>query len=176
MWLTRRPILNSNDDMPAAITTVLVGFVSELVAQGEIKRWYSSLKNYDGIPSFRLYLEIDDDGKQAMVSKLDNFLRSNSDQIGWTGDYVSPDPEFNPAHVDLNEIMQACQSVLKLATMHPSVSRVCDAGFWKDVRAEIDESLSSMDPVHHGAYIHFVANNFGIPDNAFLDFAGFRRT
>ena len=176
MWLTKRAILKSNGDMADAITAVLVGFVSELTAQDKIKRWYSSLKSNDGIPSFRLYLEIDEDDEPTIVTELDDFLRKNADRIGWTGEYFSPDPEFNPAHEDLDEIIQACGSALKLVKRHPSFSRVDDAGFWSEVRSEVAECLSPMAPVHHGAYVHFVANNLGMPDDVFLKLGGFRRT
>jgi hypothetical protein len=176
MWLTRRAILKSNGDMAGAITAVLVGFVSKPAAQGKIKRWYSSLKSNDGIPSFRLYVEIDEDDELSIVTGLDDFLRNNAAQIGWTGEYFSPDPEFNPAHEHLNEIIQACGSVLKLVKSYPSLSRYNDASFWSKVRSEVAECLSAMDPVHWGAYIHFVANNLGMPDDVFLSLGGFTRT
>ena len=172
-WLTSRVVLNSNTDMAGAISAVLISFVGELKAQDKIKCWYSSLKNDDGIPSFRLYLEIDENDESFVKAELDEFLRKNADQIGWAGEYFNPDPVFDPLHADLAEIIQACESARKLVNAYPALARIEDRTFWSDVRAEVDRCLSSMDPDHHAAYLHFVANNLGMPDNVFCKLGGY---
>ena len=167
-WFTKRATLQSNDRMPVAISSVLVGFIEKMKSEGKINRWYTSLKNDDKIPSFRVYLEIDENDEQAIKLALDRFLQRSADQIGWTGKYCEPNPEFNPSHPHLDAVILACETVLKLVTSFPKIDRIANPRFWNEVRNEINLCLREMDPTHHGEFIHFIANNLGFSDDSFL--------
>ena len=167
-WFTKRVLLNSKEDMFGVMPNVLVGFVDKLKSEGRVHLWYTSLKSDDCKPSFRVYLQIDENDEEYIQSELNSFLQENADQIGWTGHYFSQDPSVDPSHPHLNEINVASELVLKLVKRYPCIDRIKKQDFWNLVRTEVNNCLSSMDSAHHDIFIHFVANNLALGDNMLL--------
>lgn len=170
-WFTKRALLKSKRNMYSAMSAVLIGFVDKLKSDGHVHLWYTSLKSDNGNPSVRVYLQIDDDKEVLVQAKLDSFLQENADQIGWAGDYFSRDPvPIKPSYPHLNEINTVCELVLKLVKEYPDSDRVNREDFWRRAKIEVESCKSSMDPIHHCEFIHFVANNLGLPeDDMFVD-------
>jgi len=168
-WFTKRALLQSSRNMPGAMSAVLIGFVDKLKSDGHVHLWYTSLKSDDGNPSVRVYLQIDDDKEELVQAQLDTFLQENADEMGWAGDYFSPDPALNPSYPHLNEINIACELVLRLVKQYPNIDRVERQDFWRLAKAEVGNCISSMDPAHHGAFVHFIANNLCLTDDSFVE-------
>ena len=147
-----------------ALSRFLVPFVAGLKANGRVGCWYSSVKNDDGKPSFRAYFEVAEQDEKSILSDLEEFLRRNREQMGWTGKFHSPDPEFNPCHPDLHEIIQACEITLDLAKRFRSGDRRRNEQFWQELERRVKQGLASMGSVHHCGFVHFIANNLVMSD------------
>jgi hypothetical protein len=154
--------------MPIAIPVVLVVFIDKAKVQGKINCWYSSLKNDDGIPSFRIFLEIEDKNEETILSEFSDFLNQRKAQIGWNGKYYSQDPVVDPNHIHMHEINIACELVLKMAKKYPQLAISNDLNFWNELKYEIQVQLSFMEQSHQSEYIHFIANNLGMQDRQLL--------
>ncbi len=163
-WVCKRILLHSDNDMPSSIPLVLVGFVDKMKTQNRIGRWYSSLKNDDGIPSLRVHIEVDENDEQTVLDKLHEFLTDNAGSIGWTGRYFDTDPTVNPDYVHQDEICLACELILELAKIYPDLNRGGDVNFWKDLKKKVQIDLPSMDSSHRAEYLHFLANNLAMTD------------
>jgi len=168
-WFTKRVLLKSKRNMYNAMPAVLIGFVDKLKSDGHVHLWYTSLKSDNGNPSVRVYLQIDDEKEVLVQTQLDAFLKEKAIQIGWAGRYHEKDPCVH-LHCPLSEINMACELVLKLVKEYPDFKRVDDKDFWRRAKTEVESCKSSMDPIHHCEFIHFVANNLGLPkDDMFVD-------
>lgn len=167
-WITKRALLTSNEMMQVAISKVLVGFVHKAKSEGKIGLWYTSLKNDDGLPSFRIYLQIKEGDEEAIQSEFYGFLRDNAKQIGWNGHFFDPDPVFDASYPHLSEINQACEIIIRLLRKFPQADRLTKRLFWNEAKTEFNARIMNMGSDHHADFIHFLANNLGIDDKSFL--------
>ena len=110
-WFTKRALLTSNDKMYPALSKVLVDFIDKLVFDGKVKLWYSSLKNNDGIPSFRVYIQIEDADEKYVQSQFKVLMKQNQSELGWTGQFADPNvPDSVPR---LRECARGAQASLE---------------------------------------------------------------
>jgi len=170
-WFTKRVQLISNDKMYLALSKVLVDFVDKLKSDEKIIIWYTSLKNDDGHPSFRVYLQIEDHDEEFVKSEFNHFLEANNTDLGWTGQFIEPDPEQGtpPSYPHLNEINMACELVLKITKAFPESNRNKNINFWINIRTELIKGLHSIAPEHHKEFIHFIANNLALSDKKLIE-------
>lgn len=172
-WMTKRVLLKGSECMPSALPIVLVDFVDKLKSEKRIKRWYTSLKGDNGDngpPSFRIYLEINKADKFTIQEKFDTFLHNNTEQIGWNGDYFSPDPGVDSSYLYLAEIHLACELVLRVVKQYPDIDQRKIPAFWNLVTKELRSHFLSIGNEEHSFwhFIHFVANNLCLKDDDFL--------
>ena len=167
-WFTKRPQLSSNDKMYPALSQVLVGFVDKLKSEGKVKLWYTSLKNDDGRPSFRVYLQVEENDEQSLQSEFQTFMETNKAELGWTGQFIQPDPEPPSTYPRLRELNKACELILKLTKHFPQLDRKNDPKFWSEIIAEVNRGIGSVAREYLPEFIHFIANNLFITDDSFL--------
>ena len=167
-WFTKRAQLISDDKMYPAISKVLVGFIDELKTEGKVKLWYTSLKNNDGQPSFRVYLQIEEHDEQSVQAEFQAFMQKTQAELGWTGQFIEPDPGTPDSYPRLLEINKACELVLKFNKQFPESDRKMNHKFWTDIKAEYNSILGSVEETHRPEFRHFVANNLAMPDDSFL--------
>ena len=122
-WITKRVLLLSNENMYPALSHTLISFIDNARSEGKIKLWYTSLKANDGKPSFRVYFQIEEKYEKSILSEFHEYLKSNTEIIGWNGNFYDPDPSFNPDEPHLIEINQACELVLSLTKKFPQTDR-----------------------------------------------------
>ena len=168
-WITKRVLLLSNENMYPAISHTLISFIDKAKSEGKIKLWYTSLKNDDGKPSFRIYFQIEDKYEKFILSEFQKYLKVYTDIIGWNGNFHDPDPIFDSDYPHLIEINQACELVLSLTKKFPQTDRRSNKFFIHELRSKLIEILPSIDFSHQIAFRHFVANNLGITDDCLYE-------
>ena len=62
--------------MYPSLSKVLVDFIDKLKSEGKLKLWYTSLKNDDSKPSFRVYLQVEDDDEEYTQSKFQSEIKA----------------------------------------------------------------------------------------------------
>jgi hypothetical protein len=148
--------------MYPALSKVLVDFIDKLESEGKLKLWYTSLKNDDGKPSFRVYLQVEDDDEGYTQSKFQAFMEKNQAELGWTGQFTDPNvPNSIPR---LREINKACELVLSITKQFPQRNRRQDILFENELKSKANRLLHSVPQEHHLEFIHFIANNLGVTD------------
>ena len=120
-WFTKRALLTSNENMYPALSKVLVDFIDKLKSEGKLKLWYTSLKNNDGTPSFRVYFQVEDDNEEYVQSKFQAFMEKNQAELGWTGQFT--DPDVPDSIQRLQEVNKACELVLSITKQFPEPDR-----------------------------------------------------
>ena len=152
--------------MYPALSKVLVDFIDKLKSEGKLKLWYTSLKNDDGKPSFRVYLQVEDDDEEYAQSKFQAFMEKNQAELGWTGQLTEPNvPDSTPR---LCEINKACELVLSITKQFPQPNRRQDIQFENELKSKAKQLLHSVPQDHLAEFIHFIANNFGVTDESLV--------
>ena len=167
-WIAKRAILSSNEKMPVAIYIILVEFIDRIKSEHKINLWYSSLKNDDGVPSFRVYFQIFENDEKTILDRFQQFLEQKAEQIGWTRRFFQPEQIVEPSYPHFQAINQACELVLEMYKKYPQPDRMSKIEFWHEIKSKMSNLMSSMDEKHHKEFIHFIANNLAICDNEFV--------
>ena len=165
-WFTKRVLLTSNENMYPALSKVLVDFIDKLESEGKLKLWYTSLKNDDGKPSFRVYLQVEDDDEGYTQSKFQAFMEKNQAELGWTGQFTDPNvPNSIPR---LREINKACELVLSITKQFPEPDRKGNSKFQSEIKAGVIRIIDSVPHENRPEFIHFIANNLGVTDKLLI--------
>ena len=164
-WFTKRPQLISNDNMYPALSKVLIDFVDKIKTEGKLKLWYTSLKNNDGKPSFRVYFQIEDKDEKYVQSEFETFMKQNQTELGWTGKFIEPDPNVPDSIQRLQEVNKACELVLSITKQFPQPNRRQDKQFVNELKSRTNQLLHSVPQEHHREFIHFIANNLAVVDD-----------
>ena len=115
--------MTSTKNMYPALSKVLVDFIDNLKSEGKLKLWYTSLKNNDRKPSFRVCFQVEDDDEQYVQSKFQAFMAKNQTELGWTEKFIEPDPNVPDSIQRLQEINKACELVLSITNEFPRLKR-----------------------------------------------------
>ena len=165
-WFTKRVLLTSNENMYPALSKVLVDFIDKLESEGKLKLWYTSLKNDDGKPSFRVYLQVEDDDEGYTQSKFQAFMEKNQAELGWTGQFTDPNvPNSIPR---LREINKACELVLSITKQFLEPDRKENSKFQSEIKAGVIRIFDSVPQENRPEFIHFIANNLGVTDDSLI--------
>lgn len=165
-WITKRALLTSNENMYPALSKVLVDFIDKPKFEGKLNLWYTSLKNNDGKPSFRVYLQVEDDEEKYVLSKLQAFMEKNQAELGWTGQFT--DPNVPDSIQRLQEVNKACELVLSITKQFPEPDRKDNFKFQSEIKAGVIRIIDSVPQENRPEFIHFIANNLGVTDKLLI--------
>ena len=163
-WFTKRALLTSNENMYPSLSKVLVDFIGKLKSKGKLKLWYTSLKNNDGKPSFRVYFQVEDDDEKYVQSEFEAFMAENKAELGWTGQFLESDLNAPGSIQRLQEVNKACELVLSITKQFPQPNRRQDIQFENELKLRVKQLLHSVPQDYLAEFIHFIANNLGVTD------------
>ena len=174
-WIAKRFLLKSDVYFYNALVYGAGPFLNEILDNYKDTNWYCSRKaeNDGSKPSIRIYLNINEDDKSEILSRLDTILKKQPDLIGWNGQYDDPDPNVPDKNKsNLSQLQNACEIALSLMKNHSCVkNKEITDEFLEEItnqlrsfyKSMLDNSLSREDI---GEALHFVANNLGLEDSS----------
>jgi hypothetical protein len=155
--------------MYPALSKVLANLIDKLKSDGTLNLWYTSLKNDDGLPSFRVYLQIQKHDEESVQSEFQTFMEENQAELGWTGQFIEPDPGIPDSLSRLGDINKACELILKFTKQFPESNRKENPAFWHAIKAEFLAVRPSVPEEHRPEFFHFLANNLAMTNAMFLE-------
>jgi len=93
-------------------------------------------------------------------------LKEKSKEIGWTGEYVIPDPTLpDPSRPNLKQIEIGCEIALKLLIKYPDfINKIANPDYFSQFRNDFFHIFDSVKNQIDNKSIHFIANNLGVKD------------